>query len=303
MQQAAHSAMGTVTETSSTECVSNWSQISEGNDVYPDHMVFDPQYPGWYYDTIAQEWRTLDTCTSSVLSTAQTHDQQHENGFVSSGSFQQNGNSLNGEYFQTDNYGQGFVSPGADQSWIGAYNNYYQKDLNARQAEAVPKIEAFATLSGKQQLDNSYGSKDSVNVNQQKSLSSFGTVPIYNGASQTYGTVNGTVEFKSFIPNGNFNQENAKLDEQTQFSNNYFDSQKNVNVSQQSFGSGHQTSYAPNVGRSSAGRPPHCLVTFGFGGKLIVMKDSSSLSSSSYGSQVWHWNFFLFFFMLFLIVK
>ncbi|KAF5460201.1 hypothetical protein F2P56_020085 [Juglans regia] len=245
MQQAAPSAVGTVTETSSTECVSNWSQVSQGNNVYPDHMVFDPQYPGWYYDTIAQEWSALDTYTSSVLSTAQTHDQQHQNRFVSSGSFQQNSNSLNGEYFQTDNYGQGFVSQGADQSWAGAYNNDYQKDLNAWQAEAFPKSAAFATLSGKQQLDNSYGSKVSVNLNQ----------------------------------------ENAKLDDQTQFSNNYFDSQKNANVSQQSFGSGHQASYAPNVGRSSAGRPPHALVTFGFGGKLIVMKYSSSLSSSSYGSQ------------------
>ncbi|KAG6633509.1 protein transport protein SEC16B homolog isoform X1 [Carya illinoinensis] len=283
MQQAAHSAVGTVTETSSTECASNWSQVSQGNNVYPDHMVFDPQYPGWFYDTIAQEWRALDTYTSSVLSTAQTHDQQHQNGFVSSGSLQQNNNSLNGEYFQTDNYGQGFVSQGADQSWAGAYDNNYQKDLNAW--EAFPKSAAFTTLSGKQQMDNSYGSKVSVNVKQQKSFSSFGTVSMYDGASQTYDKVNGTVEFKSLSPDGNFNQENAKLDAQTQFSNSYFDSQKNVNVSHQSFGSGHQTSYAPNVGRSSAGRPPHALVTFGFGGKLIVMKDSSSLSSSSYGSQ------------------
>lgn len=30
--------------------------------------------------------------------------------------------------------------------------------------------------------------------------------------------------------------------------------------------------------RSSAGRPPHALVTFGFGGKLIVMKDNSGAS-------------------------
>ncbi|XP_040985774.1 protein transport protein SEC16B homolog [Juglans microcarpa x Juglans regia] len=313
LQHAAQPAVESVAETSTTESVSNWSQVCKGNNGYPEHMVFDPQYPGWYYDTIAQEWRALDTYTASIQSTAQAHDQQHQNGFVSNGSFHQNSNSLYGGYMQADNYEQGFGSQGPDGSWTGAYSNDYPQNLNAWPAETVPKSEAFATygndyqqhlnawsaetvpeneafstLSRNQQLDNSYGSNSSLNINQQKSLNSFGTVSMYNGASQAHGKANGAVDFNNFIPDGNFsqqfNQANTKLDEQTQFSNNYFDSQKPPNLSHQSFESGHRT-YAPNAGRSSAGRPPHALVTFGFGGKLIVMKDKSSLSSSSYGSQ------------------
>lgn len=290
MQQAAQSVLETATHTSTTESVSNWSQVLQGNNGYPDHIVFDPQYPGWYYDTTVQEWRALDAYTSSTEVTAQDHGQQHQNGFVSAGSLNQDNNRSYGEYVQADNYGfQGFGNQGSDGSLAGAYNNTYHQDLRTWSAETVPKREAFATLGGNQQLDNSNGSKASVNFNQQKSFNSFEAVS-YNGASQAHSKANGTVEFKSFIPDGNFGQQfnpsNPKLSEQTQFSNNYFGNQKHVNLSQQSFESGHQTSYAPNVGRSSAGRPPHPLVTFGFGGKLIVMKDNSSLSSSSYGSQV-----------------
>ncbi|GLT65838.1 hypothetical protein SLA2020_382430 [Shorea laevis] len=285
MQQAAQSVVGTVTETSTTESV-----YSQGNNGYPDHMVFDSQYPGWYYDTIAQEWRTLDSYTSSIQSTALTHDQQqHQNGFVS----------------------PGFGSQGQDGRWAGANSNNHQQDLITWPTETVPKSEAFTTLGGNQQWDNSYSSKASVNIDQQESFNSFGA--IYNGGShQSHGKANGTFEFKNFVPDGNFsqqfNQPNPKPNEQTKFSNDYFGSKKSVGISQHSFENGHQTSYAPNVGRSSgfsqqsfenghqtsyasnvgrssAGRPPHALVTFGFGGKLIVMKDTSPLSSSSYGSQ------------------
>ncbi|KAM3202579.1 hypothetical protein P3L10_030203 [Capsicum annuum] len=37
--------------------------------------------------------------------------------------------------------------------------------------------------------------------------------------------------------------------------------------------------------KSSAGHPPHALVTFDFGGKLIVMKDHSSFGNPSFESQ------------------
>ncbi|ESQ39898.1 hypothetical protein EUTSA_v10000744mg [Eutrema salsugineum] len=48
----------------------------------------------------------------------------------------------------------------------------------------------------------------------------------------------------------------------------------------------HDQLFSPSTGRSKDGRPPHALVNFGFGGKLIVMKDSSgSLQNSSFGSQ------------------
>ncbi|PWA66364.1 ancestral coatomer element 1, Sec16/Sec31 [Artemisia annua] len=47
----------------------------------------------------------------------------------------------------------------------------------------------------------------------------------------------------------------------------------------------HQKSYRSNAERSSAGQPRHALVTFGFGGKLIVMKDTTADTNISYGGQ------------------
>lgn len=277
LQQTAHSVAGTVTEASTTGSLSSWDQVSQGTNGYPEHMLFNPEYPGWYYDTIAQEWRALEAYNSSVQGTATTAAQA------------QNDNSIYGEYRQADNYGsQGVSNQGQDGSWSGSYNTYNQQTSNMWQPEAVATSESFPSFGGNQHLGNSFAS--TVNKDQQKSVSSFGAAPLYNKASQGHGEANGTVGLQSFVPGGNFNQQfnqgNAKLNEQTQFSDDYYGSQKPVNYSQQSFQSGNQFSYAPSVGRSSAGRPPHALVTFGFGGKLIVMKDNSSLRNSSYGSQV-----------------
>jgi hypothetical protein len=47
-----------------------------------------------------------------------------------------------------------------------------------------------------------------------------------------------------------------------------------ANVSHTQFG------YSPHEERSSAGRPPHALVAFGFGGKLVVMKETSSMATN-----------------------
>ncbi|KAJ7944743.1 Protein transport protein sec16 [Quillaja saponaria] len=268
MQQTAHSVVGTVTETGTTESVSNWNQLSQENNGYPEHMVFDPQYPGWYYDTIAQEWRLLETYSPSIQSTVQGH----ENGYVSTGTFTQNDNRFYGG------------SRGLDGSWDVSYGNNHQQGFNMYPNANTSKKESAGSFVGNQQLDNSCGSKIPVSKGQQNSSNSFGAVPLYNKSSPS----NGTVELQRFIPGGDivqqFDYSNAKLDNQKQFSNDYGGSQKSVNYSHQSFQGGHQLSYAPHEERSSAGRPPHALVTFGFGGKLLVMKDSSSMSSS-YGSQ------------------
>ncbi|GMH01992.1 hypothetical protein Nepgr_003831 [Nepenthes gracilis] len=42
---------------------------------------------------------------------------------------------------------------------------------------------------------------------------------------------------------------------------------------------------SPKQGRPSVGRPPHALVTLGFGGKLIIMTDNSNLKNSLHGNK------------------
>ena len=283
MQQTAQSVAGTSAETGTTESVSSWNQVSQGNNGYPEHMIFDPQYPGWYYDTIAQEWRSLETYNSSIQSAAQGL----ENGHASAGTFLHTDNSLYTEYGQAGSYGsQDVGSQAVDSSWSGSYGINHQQGLDTHTTETANRS---VSSIGNKQFDHSYGSSISVNKDQQNTSSSFGSVPLYNKVNHNHHLANGTAEARSFAPSANiaqhFNYSNTEFDEHKSFSNDYAESQKSFSYSQQSFQGGHQYSYAPHAGRSSAGRPPHALVTFGFGGKLVVMKDSSLLSSS-YGSQV-----------------
>lgn len=286
MQQTAQSAVaGTLAESAATGTVPSWNQVSQGNNGYPEHMIFDPQYPGWYYDTISQEWRSLEAYHSFVQSAVQGHG----NGHASTGTFSHNDNSLYRDYGQVGYYeSQGVGSQAANNNWSGSYGINHQQDLDRHTTDTATKSGGSA-YGGNQQFDHSFGSSNSVNKNQQNASSSFGSVPLYNKVNHGHGLVNGTVEVQRFAPSGNFGQHynysNTQFDEQKNLSNDYAESHQPFGYSNQSYQSGHQQSYAPHAGRSSAGRPPHALVTFGFGGKLIILKDSS-LSSSTYGSQV-----------------
>ncbi|XP_061365661.1 protein transport protein SEC16B homolog [Gastrolobium bilobum] len=284
LQQTTQSVTGTLAETGTTESVSSWSQVSQGNNGYPEHMVFDHQYPGWYYDTIAQKWESLETYNSTIQSSVHGL----ENGHASTGTVSPNENMYS-EYSQAGNYGtQGVVNQAVDGSWSGSYGVNHQQGFDMYTIETATQRGDNITSGGNQQINHSYGSSISVNKDQQSTYRSFGSVALYNKVNHDHGLANGTVESQSFVPAGNtvhqFNYSNTKFDDQQNFSNDFAENQKSFSYSQQSIQGGHQYSYASHVGSSSAGRPPHALVTFGFGGKLIIMKDPSLLSSS-YGSQ------------------
>ncbi|KAG4973018.1 hypothetical protein JHK87_029839 [Glycine soja] len=283
MQQTAQSVAGTLAETGTTKNVSSWSQVSEGNHGYPEHMVFDPQYPGWYYDTIAQEWRSLETYNSTI----QSSGHGHENGNASANTFSPNDHSLYSEYSQADNYGQrDFDNQAVDGSWSGLYGTNHKQGFEMYTTGSATTRGDNITSGGNQQINHSYGSSISVNEHQQNTSSSFGA--LYNRVNHDRGFANGTFEPQSFGPTGDtvqqFNYSTTKFSEQKVFSNDFTENEKPLSYSPQSIQGGHQYSHAPHVGRSSAGRPSHALVTFGFGGKLIIMKDPNLLSSS-YGSQ------------------
>lgn len=300
-QQSARSVVETVAENATNGSISNWNRVSQGNTEYPAHMVFDPQYPGWYYDTIAQEWRLLEAYNTSNAyntssqSTVQAQQEQNLNGFASTGTFSQgNNHNLYSQYGQLENYGAKDVgNQNLDQNWNGSIDNYNQQQgLNVWQTESISKNETASDISGIQQLDNRYGGHVPLNnhVVQQKSYNPLGTISVNPKVCQGYENANGIVGVQSFVPGGNFNQQFDKaaemdMNNQKHISNDYYSNQKPLNFSQQPLQNAHKLSYAPSVGRSSAGRPPHALVAFGFGGKLIVMKDNSSLANSSYGNQ------------------
>ncbi|KAG8659460.1 protein transport protein SEC16B homolog [Manihot esculenta] len=305
LQQTSHSVLGTVAEASSSESVSTWNQVSQGiNNGYPEHMFFDPQYPGWYYDTIVQEWRSLESYTSSVQSatvqnhdhqaTVQNHHQQKQNEFACADLGSQNTNSIYAGYEQVDKHdSQGHNSQDKHRSWGESYGDYNQQGLNMWQPDAVAKTDTVSDFGRNQQLLNSYDSNVSMNnhVEQHKPFNSLGSVLSYDNLSQGRVDSNGFIGSQNFMPSESFGQQfNQGTVEQSKpmnISNDHYSSQKPINFSQKSFHNLQQLSYAPNAGMSSAGRPPHALVTFGFGGKLIVMKDSSSssLTNASFASQ------------------
>ncbi|KAJ4954558.1 hypothetical protein NE237_011341 [Protea cynaroides] len=293
LQQTAGSVAGTMAEGCTTGTVSNWNQVTQGSTGYPSHMVFDPQYPGWYYDTIAQEWRLLESYSQAAqsISTDSFHQNQNENATYDS-FLPDKDHNRHGNYGQVENYGSQ-VPHGNDkfQDWAGSPNYYSQQYTNVWQPEVVAKSESVASFTENQQTGGLYGSAGPVNnyTDQQMGFKSADACPSYEQTSYNYDSSNGVVGFRSFVPSENsshqFNQKKMEQSQQVHFSNDYYGRQES-NFVQQPLQKSTQQSYIPHEGRSSAGRPPHSLVTFGFGGKIIVMKESSTFATNSaYGSQ------------------
>lgn len=261
------SILGSVAEAATDATISNWKQISSGNDEYPAHMVFDPQYPGWYYDTIVQEWRLLESYSPAANpSTTSAYDQQFQSTDV-------------------DNYGSHVHgSQDSAMSWGGSVHDYNQKDTSMWQTESVDKSETTGFIDNNQ-LDDLFGSAGRVNTfgEQLTGFRPSGLVTPFEQASQSAGSSNEVSMFQNFVPLQQFSQHHYQTkmvpDHHMHFKPAYFDSQTSVSFAKQQLQSGSQFSYAPSEGRSSAGRPPHALVTFGFGGKLVVLKNDGSHGS------------------------
>ncbi|KAK6781481.1 hypothetical protein RDI58_019277 [Solanum bulbocastanum] len=266
----------------------DWNQASQLNNGYPSHMVFDPQYPGWYYDTIALEWRSLESYTSSAQSTVQGESQLDQSGLASVQTSSHNIDQRNfGAYGHNDSSRfQEFSSGGGDYNWSGSFGNYNQNQhsSNISQNENIANSNTLSEYRGNQQLENNYNHDFSAisHVNRQISNHYEGTVP-YN--ANTTQIQNDQRFFSGGGLGQQFSQPTLQQHEQKRASSDYYGTQTTANYSQQAFQSSQQFAHAPTAGKSSAGCPPHALVSFGFGGKLIVMKDHSSFGNSSFGSQ------------------
>ncbi|KAL1208229.1 transport protein SEC16A-like protein [Cardamine amara subsp. amara] len=249
------------------ESVSTWNQVSQLGNGYPEHMVFDPQYPGWYFDNIAQEWRTLDSYNqaSQTNGTGQAHDQQVQNGHTVTAMYHSNTES---SMYAVNNKNQTFKAQefdiqsqhgSCDQSYYTnnrpATNNWQSE--NAVKSEAAAPSDSLSSLGGNLQVNNLYS-----------------TEPVIEQFKPT------AIGAQSFIPQ-HMNVASVTQNGQLSISNDFYNRQKSVDQPFQS-----NQLFSPSAGRSSDGRPPHALFSFGFGGKLIVMKDNSgSLQNSSFGSQ------------------
>ncbi|KAH9611025.1 hypothetical protein KSS87_015315 [Heliosperma pusillum] len=282
-QQNAQSTVETVSQVSSgtTENVSDWNSTSQQNwgYHYPAHMVFDPQYPGWYYDTLAQEWRSLDAYHSSSQSKELTYNQQSQDGLSGATYFDGgNGQVINGsnELQVPNNEGLN-----VNQNYAASVGQYTQQGSNDRQSNSESAVSYSVGQSWPNYDSNVYNNSL---VSPQTFSNSRETVPSYNNTNQSLDgstwagpTGNGLQPLNhapELVQNG-----------AVQYSTEFYGNQNASKASQPSYPNGHHASYTPSETRSLTGRPPHALVTFGFGGKLLVMKDTSTAGFSMHGSK------------------
>uniref|UniRef100_A0A0E0DVI9 Sec16 central conserved domain-containing protein n=1 Tax=Oryza meridionalis TaxID=40149 RepID=A0A0E0DVI9_9ORYZ len=108
----------------------------------------------------------------------------------------------------------------------------------------------------------------------------------YQQLPSHYSSFDGAAKPQDSVPTANMPQTQTRADSDgcMNLPNNYLSTGSSVNFAQQQFiGSNalpQQFGYSSHEQRSSAGRPPHALVTFGFGGKLVVVRETSSMSTN-----------------------
>lgn len=144
------------------------------------------------------------------------------------------------------------------------------------------------------QLDNLFGQTGlpSNSVEEKTEFRPPESVAQFEQANWNYNNSNGVSGVQNFIHSQQLFQHpyQAKM-ESSQLMHSkpaYFDSQKPVSFPQQQhLLSDSQFSDVPSKGRSSARRPPHALVTFGFGGTIVILKNCSTFDTdSSFGRKV-----------------
>ncbi|PKA61089.1 hypothetical protein AXF42_Ash005985 [Apostasia shenzhenica] len=260
-QQYSSTMIEAAADDCSSTTLSSWNQNSQEGNVYPPNMVFDPQYPGWYYDTNTQQWYTLDSYTQSIQQTDIIKRQERKgtnycNGFIGEQSLS-------------------FYSQDQVQSLDVLTNSFAQQSIQHPDAHDYSK----SSFSGDQQTTNFSAANKVHEMNcssQQVGFSSWDTT-----SSCGYIKDKSSSGFQNFIPAEGmlqFSQSKAEQNLQSSFSQSFYADQKLNNYHEHQLYATNTSyphfSYANNDGRSSAGRPPHALVSFGFGGKLVIMKVS-----------------------------
>ncbi|XP_021768481.1 protein transport protein SEC16A homolog isoform X2 [Chenopodium quinoa] len=282
-QQTAQSAVGTISQLSITENLSGHNSILQHYEehLYPAHMIFDSQYPGWYYDTIAQQWFSLEV----YHATDQTRNPQVQNGFLSSAGYS-HASSTSSQGINND----GLQGPRGEGLENFVATSIIDHDQQGAQFGSVNgPTTNFSVVPSWQRFNdnNSYGNNQ---LCQEIPSGSTGALETYKQTTQSNDNSNWAGGLNNFSAENNFQlfnhaQQALQNEQPSQYPTGHYSSQHAAAVPQPLFSNAHHVSCSPSEGRSSAGRPPHALVTFGFGGKLVVMKDNNTGGFSALGSK------------------
>ncbi|KAG8094146.1 hypothetical protein GUJ93_ZPchr0012g21425 [Zizania palustris] len=108
----------------------------------------------------------------------------------------------------------------------------------------------------------------------------------YEPLPSHYSSLNGVAKPQEFVPTTSMyqTQTHAVSDASMHLPESYLSTGNSLNFAPQQFigssASHQQFGYSPLEQRSSNGRPPHALITFGLGGKLVVVRETSSMSTN-----------------------
>lgn len=284
LQQTSQSALETIVEESAaanTATTYNWNIVSQENMEFPPNMVFDSQYPGWYYDTNAQQWYTLEsyTQTTKIPNVVQ-------NEAIASAGFSEGSYSVYDEVGRPDQRTD--ISLGSQEFWHGAdLSSSYSHQQNMLQMKQIGENR----FSQNQQMQSFYNPSIATVTHADNNIALQTFKPMVN---HDFGLTNGAI-----MQHNSANEEstypvylqNLPHSMPQSISNRFLGNHNSVDFRQPSFqdtkASYPMFSHAPDEGRSTAGRPAHALVAFGFGGRLVVTKNSNSSGTNlDYGMQV-----------------
>lgn len=269
--------------------VPNYNQGSEINSGYTAHMLFDPQYPDWYYDSIAQQWKPLQSYTAPLMPQQVDNNQHSQNVDPSTveTTHGQNHSSYSNFEEPAVHCSPRLMKNNQSMRWCGTISDYGHQSFTNSQFQPVSQSKAF-NFSENEILQNYYACNSADQHNQQTWNNQSGTANLYEQANKCYANEYGVAE--SFNPDKNLyshnNEHRREAIHQSQFSLSCTDNQKTPTVLQQPAQNGSQSFSTSIEGRSSSSRPPHALVSFGFGGKLIVKRGYCSPATNSMSTQV-----------------
>lgn len=278
LQQTSQPVLETIAEESATATNATTTNSSVGyleNMEFPPNMVFDPQYPGWYYDTNTQQWYALESYTTQIPTGVQ-NEIVASNGFSGENCYVYD---QVGQPKQSSNETPESQEFGQHCAPLSSSFSHQHSMLQAAQVGEKQEMQSFynPSMPTGSHADNNVGLqtfKPVVNHN-------FGNS---NGTMMPHNSVNGERKYPNY-------SQNMPHSIQEIIPSSFLGNQNSVDYLQHSLQdtktSYSQFAYSSDKGRSSAGRPAHALVAFGFGGKLLVVRNTtSSRTNIDYGSQV-----------------
>ncbi|KAF3780639.1 transport protein SEC16A-like protein [Nymphaea thermarum] len=302
LQQTSESALGTIADECRTEEVSEQNQPFQGHAGHPSHMLFYEQCPGRYFDTVTEKWHQLDCHfdqSTQMVGGAfeQVYNQNADGDSVSCvNALADTSSTISKEVSQTEEFAKQEQGSGCSLSFGSYIHNdrspgYFQPEVwssDMGSSGGASKKIAVEQQSNEYFLSHGHMREPKGNMksyaDQQVTFKIPETVSSYGQATNSHenNASKGSHHNLSFSKDAH----GCDTSNVTQGYHNYHGLDYHGDQHKKKhFQAGH-LSYAsvpPNSaqGRTSAGRPLHALVTFGFGGKLVVMKVNDLFNRSS----------------------